>query len=450
MEIPIPRSRIGSLTLGLIILSLALVALPASAARWQTMGPDDDGTVLSLAFAPSKPTVVYAGTLGGGVSRSLDGGRTWAAARAGLTSPVVGALAVFPGDHRVVWAATEDGLYRSLDAAHTWSHVFTERVNAVAVDPGNPAIVYIGTRNGLFRSGNSGQTWLPMGEGLVPIETRFWVSALVAAPSRSQTLYAAYLGARSGIFRSENGGIAWSRIYSGEISHLAVNPRVPETLWAADRRGLLLTTDGGTTWTRVLWRARIGALALSRDGQRIYVAAPGQVLMSRDDGAHWRRVGTGLPLQPVYGLAVDPVDAARVLAGPEARGAFGVDSAIARWRRSSDGLVGFAAEAIGPAPDGSGLFVASRLGLYQTADQGVSWTRKLPGIALRAVMAAPADAMTVYAAGEVRGEPEQPALYCSHDGGASWMSMEGGITQGEILSLAVHPEIPNIAYAGTR
>jgi photosystem II stability/assembly factor-like uncharacterized protein len=450
METPIPRSRIGSLTLGLILLSLALVALPASAARWQTLGPDDDGTVLSLAFAPSNPTFVYAGTLGGGVSRSVDSGRTWIAANAGLTDPVVNALAVFPGDHRVVWAATESGLYRSLDAGHTWTRVYLEQVDAVAVDPDNASIVYIGTRDRMFRSGNGGATWLPMGETLVPFETRFWVPALVVAPSRPQTLYAAYQGARSGIFLSENGGGAWDRIYTGAISRLAVDPRTPEALWAADRRGVLLTTDAGTTWTRVLNRTGVSALAFSRDGQRMYVAAPGQVLMSRDNGAHWRRVGTGLPRQPVYGLAVDLADPTRVLAGPEGRGAFGVISVSSAWKRTSKGLVGFAAEAIGPSPDGSGLWLASRLGLYQTTDNGASWKRMLPGTALRTVTAAPTDAMTVYAAGEVRGGNDQPAFYCSHDGGASWIAMQGGIDRGPILSLVVHPEESNIAYAGTK
>lgn len=450
METPIPRSRIGSLTLGLVILAFVVGVLPVSAARWQTLGPDDDGTILSLSFAPSKPTFVYAGTLGGGVSRSTDGGRTWVSANAGLTNPVIGALAVFPGDHRVVWAATEGGLFRSVDAGHNWSRVFTERVDSVAVDPENALIVYIGTRDRMFRSGNGGQTWLPMGETLVPFEKRFWVPALVVAPSRPQMLYAAYQGARSGIFLSENGGNAWSRIYTGAISRLAIDPRAPETLWAADRRGVLLTTDAGTTWTRVLERVGVSALALSRDGRRIYVAAPGQVLMSRDNGAHWRRVGTGLPLRPIYGLAVDLADPARVLAGPEARGAFGIDSTSARWKRTSDGLVGFAVEAIGPAPDGSSLWLASRLGLYQTIDNGASWKRMLPGTALRTVIAAPTDALTVYAAGEVQGGDDRPAFFCSHDGGASWVPMESGITRGPILSLAVHPEESNVAYAGTR
>lgn len=450
METPISRVRIGTLTLGLIILSFMVAAVPAAAGRWQTLGPDDDGTVLSLTFASSKPSVVYAGTLGGGISRSIDGGRTWVAANAGLTNPIVGALAVSQQDYRRVWAATEGGLFRSVDAGYTWIRVFTEQVDAVAVDPDNASIVYIGTRDRMFRSGNGGATWIPMGETLVPFETRFWVPALVVAPSRTQTLYAAYRGARSGIFKSENGGIAWSRIYSGTIFRLAVDPRDPETLWASDRQGILLTTDAGATWSRVLERAGVGALAIAPNGERVFAAVPGRVLMSRDDGAHWRRMGTGLPLRPIHGMAVDPNNPGRLLASPEIRGAFGFDPATGKWQRTSEGLVGFAAESVGPAPDGSGLWVGSRLGLYKTTDNGATWKRMLAGTALRAVIAAPSDAKTIYAGGEVRGQNDQPAFYCSHDAGASWVAMTGGITQGPILSLAVHPEDASIGYAGTR
>lgn len=445
MEILNVRSRSGTL-LGLILLTL-LVAAPAAAARWQTLGPDDDGTVLSLAFAPSRPSFVYAGTLGGGVSRSIDGGRTWVSANAGLTHPVITALAVSPQDYRRVWAATEGGLYRTIDAGHNWLRVFTERVDSVAIDPENTSIVYIGTRDRMFRSGNGGATWSPIGETLVPFETRFWVPALVAAPSRPQTLYAAYRGARSGIFKSENGGLAWSRIFRGTVTHLAVHPRNPDTLWAATWRGVFVTTDAGATWSRVLERTDIGALVFAPDGGRVFAAVPGRVLMSRDNGAHWRRVGTGLPLRPIHGMAVDPANPGRLLAGPEIRGAFGLDPATGTWRRTSDGLVGFAAESVGPAPDGSALWVASRLGLYRTTDEGATWNRMLSGTA---VVAAPSDALTVYAGGEIRGGDDQPAFFCSHDGGASWVAMEGGITRGPILSLAVHPAEPSIGYAGTR
>ncbi len=444
---PFPRLRFGTLPLLLTVLCL-LAALPATATRWVSLGPDDDGTVLSLAFAPSLPTTVYAGTWGGGISRSLDGGLTWASANAGLSNPVVQAMAVFPRDHRFVWAATEGGLYRSVDAGHNWLRVTTEPVTAVAADPDLASVVYIGTRNGMFRSGNGGATWIPMGETLVPAEIRFHVRALVVAPTRPKTLYAAYQGMRSGIFRSENGGIGWARIAWGEYTLLTVDPKIPANLWAVDRRGVHLTNDGGATWTRVLQRANISALALSADGARIFAAVPGQVLMSRDQGAHWRRIGTGLPNRVIHGMAVQPDNPARLLVGPESRGAFQVDATTGTWQWTSEGLVGFAATAVGPAPDGSGLWLASPLGLYVTADDGATWTRKLRGASLRSVDLAPLDANTLYTGGlDLRAGG--PALFCSQDGGGSWMHAHGGLAGLQVLRVAAHPLDPLTAYAGT-
>ena len=58
-------------------------------------GPDG-GEIRSLAVNPQTPTTVYAGTAGGGVFRSLDGGASWSTMSAGLTDTNVPVLAIAP------------------------------------------------------------------------------------------------------------------------------------------------------------------------------------------------------------------------------------------------------------------------------------------------------------------------------------------------------------------
>src|SRR3989442_3107949 len=74
---------------------LATDRVQAGVNQWTSNGPDG-GPVYTLAIAPQTPTTLYAGTYGGGVFKSTDGGATGAALNAGLTYPHVSALAGDP------------------------------------------------------------------------------------------------------------------------------------------------------------------------------------------------------------------------------------------------------------------------------------------------------------------------------------------------------------------
>jgi hypothetical protein len=67
---------------------------------WTSVGPYG-GRIRALAIDPTTPATLYAGTDGGGVSKSTDAGGTWAAANTGLEYPYpyVSALAIDPTRH---------------------------------------------------------------------------------------------------------------------------------------------------------------------------------------------------------------------------------------------------------------------------------------------------------------------------------------------------------------
>src|SRR5687768_1809317 len=105
-----------------LVACLALVFTgPARAAlnRWSSAGPAAGGPVVSLAFDPSEPGTVYAGTYGG-VFRSEDHGATWTAANFGLAGALISQLEVDPTSPGTLWVATNRGLQRSQDRGHSW------------------------------------------------------------------------------------------------------------------------------------------------------------------------------------------------------------------------------------------------------------------------------------------------------------------------------------------
>ncbi len=184
------------------------------------------------------------GSYGMGILKSTDGGVTWSKSLDWSRNQERGvwAVRVDPGNGQKVWAATTEGVYRSLDGGGTWT-----RVHAVImamdleIDPGNGDRVYVGCGNlastgqGVYRTTDGGATWTKLTNG-IPGGFGGKVS-LAIAPSNPNILYASigngsYSGAGTWLCRSANGGDSWTVMsatdyatFQGWYSHdVAVNP----------------------------------------------------------------------------------------------------------------------------------------------------------------------------------------------------------------------------------
>lgn len=214
----------------------------------------------TIAFAPSDPRVVYAGSAGyysagsfnttqpgAGVFRSEDGGRTWSAANDALTaSAFVNALAVDPRDPNVVYAATADrGLLKTGDGGQTWqvlgsglgSPLPEKGASAVSLRPGHPDVIFAGfERQALFISTDGGLTWSASAKGMMPESS---IVSIVFDPTGAQeTVYAA--DSTTGVYRSLNAGQTWERINQG-----LVNRAINALAISSDGLHLYAASEGG-------------------------------------------------------------------------------------------------------------------------------------------------------------------------------------------------------------
>ena len=217
--------------------------------------PVSRGSWRAIAFAPSNPQVVYAGTSAyfsagtfddampaGGVYASQDGGTTWKVANGSISRDAnITALAVDPRSAQTVYAATGNhGVLKTLDGGRNWTAINsglppTPVVLSVTIDPHTPDVIYIGLSSaGLYRSTDGGESWHLSSTGM---SREASVSDIVADPTEVGVVYAA--DRRSGVFRSSDGGQTWSAL----------------------REELRMRT--------------VNALALSSDGNVLYAATEG-------------------------------------------------------------------------------------------------------------------------------------------------------------------------------
>lgn len=255
----------------------ALVVAGAQLLRFDPSGdaillPAPRSPIRALAGHRDRPGRLFAALDGGGLDRSDDGGRTWAAASGGLPLAQVTALAIAAGAPDTVYAAIAgDGLWRSEDAGTSWSFVMdrpwlaeAERevlaLASVNLASGMGGIwIYAGTDQGVTRVPDCFCRWQDVVAGdamdaLVagtppapeaPLPEGEPVTALVSAHSAPERLYAAL---PTGIWKSEDGGVAWENRSSLHAQALAVDPADPDHIAATSNTELKHSRDGGATW----------------------------------------------------------------------------------------------------------------------------------------------------------------------------------------------------------
>ena len=274
-----------------------------SGLHWRLIGPFRAGRVVAVTGVPRQPNHFYFGSVGGGVWETANAGRTWKPIFDKEPVASIGAIAVAPSDPNVIYVgsgeadirssfSTGDGMYKSVDAGKTWTHIGladTYQIGSVLVDPKNSNIVYVAAlghgyaanpERGVFKTMDGGQTWKKVlfknaDTGAVDLafggDARTIYAALWQTRRPPWSVYPPSDGPGSGLYKSTDGGESWKPVTGngfpssglGRIG-LAVAPSNPRVVYAnvAAKHGdggLYRSEDSGANWTHVTGDSRIWA-----------------------------------------------------------------------------------------------------------------------------------------------------------------------------------------------
>lgn len=285
-----------------------------------------------------------------------------------------------------------------------------------------------------------------------------------------------------GLFRQAVGASVWQHLNNGlpekvEVRTIAIHPRDPHIVYAGTQYGPYRSVDGGDRWERLPFPEQGGVVWTivfhPQDPQILYLGtAPPAIYRSEDGGEHWRplpivatagAVRMAFPMR-VIRLAIDPNNADNIYAALEVGGVIRSQDGGNTWSDCTPALLTLAkhshlrsqlgsdtevegmmdahAVAVSAARPGT-VFLANRMGLFRSVDQGESWQemeiwRFSPFAYGRDIQTAPADPHTLYAALSPAAMSQTGSIYCSRDHGETWQRFDHDVTpRRTMMSIAV-------------
>lgn len=280
--------------------------------------------------------IIYAGSFGHGIFRTLDRGATWVRVGDGVTDPFILSL-----------ASAKDGA------------------------------IYAGTfRGGVFRSRDEGNSWQPVNAGLKRLE----IKALLAV---DQELFA---GTGDGVYRLHGSEDHWTPVTSGLDDTLvhALARSADGTLFAGTSgKGVFRFAPRSTGWVRMRHGLKdqegmienfIRVLAIDQDQSILAGTFDGGVFRSADGGLTWRPISRALPNDSIRGIVF--TDQGVVVA--TGNGIFKTVDKGKQWIPINKGLANLAIQVLIGFGD-KGLYAGTSSGVFRS-DDGVSWTAVNQGL----------------------------------------------------------------------
>ena len=343
---------------------------------------------------------------------------------------------------RTLFINVRGNLFKSLDGGDSWQPIVNgldhrSELSALNISTQSPQILYLATLgDGIYKSDNGGDSWRKVSRGLNNLN----INLVAIAPNSSDLVLAA--GTEGGLYRTENGGMSWSQVMERQITAIAFDG---QKIIVGDEQGKLYTSsDRGQSWQQIasLNSGAVTAIALTPDAglwvgteQGIWHAVNGEMAFERVDKDIGKLAITSLAVSPNY------QQDRTIFASAWHEEVFRSRDGGKSWQQHHKGLTKdgqadlanfnrphFSDITISPAfGRDRTLFLAGFDGLFKSTNRGQVW-REVSTLSPNIIVGFDLSpnyrqdstvAVTTYLAG----------AYLSHDGGATWNSINRGLAQ---------------------
>ncbi len=310
----------------------------------RSIGPAGmSGRIVAIDAVIDNPDIIFAGAASGGVWKSVDGGITWNPVFDDEKLINIGAIKINQSNPDIIWVGTGEGnprnsinigggLYKSMDGGKTWKSLGleeTKNIHRILLDPRDENVAYIGVignpyaeheERGLYKTTDGGESF----EKILYVDEKTGVGEMVMDPSNPNKIFVNMWehrrwpwffnsgGPGSGLYVTRDGGKNWKKLTAkenglpeGDLGRmgLAVAPSNPDVVYAlieSKKNALYKSTDGGDTFKKINDKSEIGTrpfyyseiYADPKDHNRLYSLHTG-ITMSEDGGRSFTSIEGG-------------------------------------------------------------------------------------------------------------------------------------------------------------
>ena len=414
------------------------------------------GMVNMVTIDPDNPSTIYAAT-DNGVFKSVDKGNHWVAVSKGLPKFLPVYCLVFdPSNTKVIYAATRDNVYKTTNGAKNWVSVSKGLlegefyVNTLVLSPQNPQTLYASNGIAIYKSTDGGESWNNVGSS----PNKEWIRTLAISPKDPDTLFAI---TNYKLYKSTDGGLHWNLKYStGKrpfiTDFITINDRNPELMYSnMGSEGLYKSTDGGENWKACGFDGKIvTAFAINPQNSSVVYASVNEegLYRSTDGGKSWDPVNAGLDKSILIDtIAIDSQNPDVIYIGSANMGVFRSVKSGEDCEAINNGLSSLSVQTIAVNPENPQEIYAGTnyMGLLKSVNGGKSWVRVSNGISQNI-------SISSIAFNRVKTENiyigTNAGIFKSSDSGSTWhLVFKGDGESRYILSVAVSQSNPQIAYA---
>jgi hypothetical protein len=280
-----------------------------------------------------------------GIFKSVDAGATWNITGKTVTSGTASDIYVNPIDSNMIWVATSQGVFRSLNAGESWTKTLDENIKDIKIKPNDPKVVYAVSPTTFYKSVDSGATFSATSTGL-PVESgRLVIDVTPANPNYIYVLSSKKDSSYQGVYKSTNSGATFTATnttpdlfdgYSQAWYDLAL--AVSETNAEEIYTGCITvkkSIDGGVTFTPVT-ETHADVHILRFFNKKLYQGNDGGIFVSSNKGTSFTDLTKSIQHQQIYKIAVAKQTSATIYTGHQdtAHHAFINNN---QWRRCSGG-----------------------------------------------------------------------------------------------------------------